>query len=467
MGLFWKKEKQTEVPQQETVPTADISQAEAAVTTEYTETHESDSKKCYRQLERQLRNGSQGVVLKLYIENFKRMNQLFGYDYCEELLEHILKYLEQEMGCTVYRYVGVEYIAVLSGYTQGQALRLAERVIERFNHGWEIRGTNCLCFVQIGLCSYPGYAMNVSEMLKCLDLAVSKAAEVGSNEYVLYDMKLHMQFLRRQTIAQYISRAIDQNEIEVRYRPTYDTKTGRFTRAEFYMSMFVKDIGMVGSAEFLPIAEDTGQIRSVEYYALDRVAATIAKLLKAGTEFESISIPISPVLLLQEDFLEELKYIIGEHEIPAGKLAIEIDEYAMSIASVSITVLMQELAELGVELILNNFGSGYSGISTILELPVNTLKFDRMFIWQLETNPQAEPIIEGLVQIADRMGKKLIAEGVETERQLDALNRFGCAYQQGFYYASALTEDVLLKIMDTSLEASAAILQREKEKLGR
>lgn len=77
--------------------------------------------------------------------------------------------------------------------------------------------------------------------------------------------------------------------------------------------------------------------------------ATIAKLLKAGTEFESISIPISPVLLLQEDFLEELKYIIGKHEIPAGKLAIEIDEYAMSIATVSITVLMQELAELGVE----------------------------------------------------------------------------------------------------------------------
>lgn len=473
MGLFWKKEKRPEMFEHIAMPEiidtsigvdSSCGSLDAAISSNQ---RDSDSRRCYRQLERQISDGDQGVVLKLYIENFKRMNQLFGFDYCEELLDQILNYLEQETGCIVYRYVGVEYIVILKGYTQGRAIRLAEQLTARFGHGWDVGGTSCLCFASVGLCSYPGYASTADEMLKCLDLAVTKAGELDGNAFVMYDGKLHAQFQRRQAIARYISTALEHEEIEVRYRPTYDTVQKKFVRAEFYMRMFVKDLGMVGSAEFLPIAEDTGQIRNVEYYAMEKAAETVVQMLHTGIEFESVSIPISPVLLLQEDFVYQLRELLERYEIPEGKLAIEIDEYAMSIASVGISALMQELNELGVELILNNFGSGYSGISTLLELPVDTLKFDRMFTWQLETNPDAEPIIEGLLQIADRMGKKLIAEGVETQRQLDALARFGCVYQQGFYYAPTLPQDVLLKVMNHSLEETDLILRQEKEKLKR
>lgn len=426
---------------------------------------ERDSRKCYLHLEELLKEQGSGVVMKLYIENFKRLNELFGYGYCEDLLEHILSFLKAEAGCEIYRYVGVEFIVVLKGYTIGQASRLAEKIGERFEHGWTVGDTDCVCSVQIGLCAYPGYPANADEMLKCLDMAVFKVAEMGSNQYMIYDSKLHNENLRRQAITRYLRTALDHHEIEVRYRPTYNTVTGRFSRAEFYMRIFVRDIGMVGAGEFIPIAEDSGQIRSVEYYALDQVGAVIAKLIAAGKEFESIALPISPVLLLQEDFLAEVVRVIERHQIPAGKLAIEIDEYAMSTAYVKITELMQALSELGVELILNHFGSGYSGLSQIFELPVDTLKFDRFFTWQLETTPQAEPIIEGLVQIARKVGLNLIAEGVETQKQLDALNRFGCELQQGFYYSPTLPEEVMIQILDTSREESQAILEQEKEKM--
>ncbi len=461
MGFFWKKEESAT----ETVMEMEEAKRLAAEQALLENRKQSDSKTCYNHLEAQFLLGYSGVVMKLYLENFKRMNELFGFEYCEELLNNILDYLEQRTKRKVYRYVGVEFIIILRDHNMREAIRIAEQIMDRFDHSWTIDNTDCLCAINLGMCAYPGYPGNAGEMLKCLDFAVSHAAELEGNQYAVYDMKLHKRFQRKQAITRYLSTAFANDEVEVRYRPTYDLKKKRFTRAEYYMRIFVKGIGMVGSAELLPIAEDTGQIRTVDYYALDRVAAMIRWLLDRGKEFDSIAVAISPVLLLQGDFLDEVRQVISTYEIPKGKLAIEIDEYAVNVSYVNVMVLMQELEAMGVELILNNFGSGYSGIVRILELPVNTLKFDRMFVWQLESDPLSAPVIEGLSQIARKMGKKLIAEGVETQSQADILKKFNCEMQQGYYYAPTLQEKDLFDVLDTSLDTSKGIVEREKEVL--
>ena len=463
MGLFGRKKQNTEnMP--ETVEKA-VAEVSAESTNPGDMSLGGDRMVCRHQLDHALSGDGQGVVMKFYIENFKRMNELFGFSYCEELLKAILEYLREETGCTVYRYVGVEFIAILRSRTQGQAVRLAEEILDRFSQSWKIDGTDCMCSCQIGLCSYPGYASSADEILKCLDLAVSKAAETGMNQYAIYDSKLHAAHLRKQAIAKYISTALENHELEIRFRPTYNTQENRFVRAEYYMRMFVKDIGMVGSAEFVPIAEDTGQISSVEYYALERVAQEIAELEKKGIEYESIAVPVSPVLIIQENFVDTVQSMIEKYQIPSGKLAVEIDEYALTTTPVIIEIVMQQLKDLGVELILNNFGSGYSGISKILELPVDTLKFERMFMWQLETNPKSEPIVECLIKAADKLGKRLIAEGVETQRQLDILAKFGCAYQQGYYYSPTIPQELLVNVLGKSMEETRTVLDQEREKL--
>lgn len=465
MGLFGRKKQNTEnMP--ETVEKA-VAEVPAESTNPGDMSLGGDRMVCRHQLDHALSGDGQGVVMKFYIENFKRMNELFGFSYCEELLKAILEYLREKTGCTVYRYVGVEFIAILRSRTQGQAVRLAEEILDRFSQSWKIDGTDCMCSCQIGLCSYPGYASSADEILKYLDLAVSKAAETGINQYAIYDSKLHAMYLRKQAIARYISTALENHELEIRFRPTYNTKENRFVRAEYYMRMFVKDIGMVGSAEFVPIAEDTGQISSVEYYALERVAQEIAELEKKGIAYESIAVPVSPVLIIQENFVDTVQRMIEKYQIPSGKLAVEIDEYALTTTPVIIEIVMQQLKNLGVELILNNFGSGYSGISKILELPVDTLKFERMFMWQLETNPKSEPIVECLIKAADKLGKRLIAEGVETQRQLDILAKFGCEYQQGYYYAPTIPQELLDGVLGKSMDETRAVLNQEREKLKR
>ena len=126
---------------------------------------------------------------------------------------------------------------------------------------------------------------------------------------------------------------------------------------------------------------------------------------------------------------------------------------------------MQTLKDLGVELILNEFGSGYSGISTILDLPVDTLKLERLFVWQLETNPKSRYIMEGLIRMARDLNLTIIAEGVETENQVTLLTEAGCNYQQGFYYSPTLEKQALLQILGTSLDDSIPLLSEEKQKM--
>lgn len=408
---------------------------------------QNDGRTCYKDLEAQFSMRSHGVVLKLYIENFKRMNDLFGMEYCDELLEAILDYLEQKTGNVVYRYVGVEFIVIMKNRTIADAAWMVEQLMERFNQSWTIRGADCFCTVQMALCAYPGYATSVNEILKYLDMAVAHGAEIGSNQTVVYDKELHMRFIRRQKIAKYLSTAILKNEVEVCYRPIYNREMRGFTRAEFQMRIFVPELGMVDSAEYLPIAEDTGQIRQVEYYALDRAAAAVAGLLREQREFESIALPVSSMLFQQGDLLKEVLRVIEDYRIPAKKLAIEIDEYTAVSYYANLTTLLEGLSWRGIELILSNFGSGSTGLSRIFDLPVDTMKFNRSFVGELENSARYAPVFGGLVQIAKKMKKKVIAEGVETQRQKDFLDKFGCTMQMGSYYSPIIPEKELAAVI--------------------
>lgn len=449
------KEKAVPSPQGETAPAG----REAAAAGSRPE--------CTEHLDRLFASRSKGVVLKLYLDNFKNLNKTFGYDYCEELLSQITKYLTEEAGAFVYRYIGVEFILILEDCTEGQAVDLADDILERFGNVWKIQGVDCLCSAHIGLCTYPGQAGDTTELLKRLELAVSAASENGTNQIAVYDSHLHGQFMRRQAIALYLQTALEKNELEIRYRPTYNLEKGRFTRADSYMRIFIQGIGMIGAAEFLPIAEDSGQIRSIGYYALNHAGRCIRELLDQEREFDSICIPVSAVLLVQEDFLDQVEKVIRSYEIPEGKLALEISDAALGSLYVNISIIMQELSQLGVELVMNDFGSGCAPVSSVLDLPISTVKLERMFVWQLETNPEAAAVAGGLIQIAKNLGLHIIAEGVETDNQLTALNGYACEYQQGFYYAPTVEQDVMIKVMGTTLDESRQTIEEEKRKMQR
>lgn len=410
---------------------------------------------------------SRGVILKLHLENFKQLNEILGYDYCQNLLAQIISFLENASGSTVYRYIGVEFLIFLRHHSVGQASQLAEDILAQFDRVWKVNGTDCLCTVQIGLCPYPGYADSADDMMKLLDMALNRASAMGPNQYAVYDSQMQADFVRRQAIAQHLQSAIEKQEVEIRYRPVYNIETRRFARGEFDMRIFIPGIGMVSAPEYLPIAEDSGQVRAVEYYALHQVGAYIRRLLDAGREFDSIALPVSSILFLQEDFTEQAAALIETFQIPAGKLALELPEDVFTMGNLAVNTTLQKLSAMGTELILDNFGSGLSSITGLLDLSVNTLKLDRMLLWQLETNPKAAAVIRGLVQIVHDLGLNIIAEGVETEQQLAILNAAGCTFQQGFYYSPAVGETAMTRILGADLKSSLPVIEQEKLQLRR
>ena len=407
----------------------------------------------------------QGVILMLYPEDFRHMNDTFGAENAEALLEEMEKLLAEKTEVEVINGNGVEMVALLDGRDMTDAIRISGEVLERFSHSFRVGETRCLCKAQIGLLEYPGLAQTPEDALLYLDRAVREAENCGQNRYLVYDSEMHAEYVRRHTIAVSLREALTSGAVEVRYRPTYQVREKRFTRAEFYMRIFIPGIGMVGSQEFMPILEETGQVTELEYYALDKVCSLISQLIQKGNDFESVALPISADLLLQEYFVEKVKEALDRYEIPVGKLALEITENVLTSAYMEADRVLRALKDLGVEIILNNFGTGYSGISSILDLPVDVLKLERLFIWELETNERAADLIDGLISIADRLGLRIIAEGVETQHQVDRLNLFGCPYQQGFYYVPTVEAEVLSRVLGAGIDDALEIISEEKRKL--
>ncbi|MEG1779249.1 MAG: GGDEF domain-containing phosphodiesterase, partial [Oscillospiraceae bacterium] len=388
-----------------------------------------------------------GGVLKLYLENFKLFDDMFGYAYGELLLKEVATFLSSIPNAQVFRYSGVSYIIILERQSYSQVMDVAQTLQERFEASWHINDMDYMCAVSIGMICYPDAAKDAAEVLPALEYAVNEASRNGQNAIVVFDGDLQQKLYRKQMVSRLLSDAINSDLLEVRYRPTADLQKGIFSRAELYMRLLSADLGVISSAELISAAEDSGQICALNSYAIDKVCKQIRRLLDAEIDFESIAVPISPIQFLQDRFLDDMKEMLEQYQIPPHKLAFEITESILINSFSKVNITMQELAELGIELILNEFGTGYSGINNILDLPVDVLKLEKMFVCQLETNPRSGILIEGLIQIAHKLGMKLIAEGVETENQFNLLKEYNCRYEQGFYYSPTVDENQLLEML--------------------
>lgn len=376
-----------------------------------------------------------GYLLKLYLEDFKAFNEMFGYHSGDLLLQEIVRFLGSKVPGRVCRYGGVEFIIPLEKLDYIQANELAASILERFESSWKIEDIDCLCSASAGLVAYPEIADNAESALKMLDHAVREAAIVGQNQVAVFDSAMAKKVYRRQHIAGQLKTAIQDSSIEIRYRPTYSVETGKFTWADTYLRLHSPEFGIISASEFLPIAEDTGLVYSINQYVIQSVCRLIRELMDEQAEFEGIAVQISPIQLLQERFVDDVAAFLEKHDIPAEKLGLEVTESTLINSFQIANINMQALSNMGVKLILNEFGTGYSGINNILSLPVDVLKLERMFVWELETDPRSAYLFEGLIQIAHKLNLKVAAEGVETENQNILLKQYQCNYLQGFYYS--------------------------------
>ena len=400
---------------------------------------------------------SKGGIIKVYLENFKEFNDTFGYAAGGSLIKEIAFFLCQFYEADVYRLRGVELILILDDCSHATILDIAQDIAERFEYSWKIGDIDCMCSISVGMAYYPGHATTVDDMLENLSHAIYEGTKIGPNQIVLYNEDLKLRLYRRHTIANSIPQLLEQGRLEIRFRPILNISTGRFISAECSLRLFTEEFGIINASEFVPIAEETGQISAITRYLIQNACKTISNLLWAGLEFEYIIVPVSPIQFLQEPFVQEVADMVGRSGIPPQYLCFQIAESMMISSFSNVQLRMFDLSDIGIKLMLDDFGSGYSGVNHLLTLPVDIVKLDRLFVWQLETNPRSAPLINGLLSMAKEIGLEAVGD-VETEHQSKLLQEYGCDYQLGFFHTPIVTEAKLKEAFSKS--ASEIIFNR-------
>ncbi len=400
---------------------------------------------CIEKLKELLEAGSKnkGAVVKLHLENFKEFNETFGFSFGELFLRKIARFLCELKDADVYRTAGVEFIVILEKANASAVIATLNDIAERFERAWPINDFDCMCSVNLAAEYYPGHAGNADEMLEQLDYAITESGSLGPNRYCFFDEKLKQKLYRRNSIARLIPDAVEKDLIEMRYRPSFHNESNRFDSADSYMYLISPEFGRIQLSELIPIAEQTGQIYKISRYAIRKACELISRLVEAGVEFANITVPIAPAQFLQERFVDEVREAIEEYGIPENTLAFEVSQ---NVSYSGFTVShgrMDELADLGIAMVSNDFGAG---VAEMLNQPVDAVKLGRMLSWQMDNDPSGAALAEGLIHLAKNLGLKIIAEGVETQNQVDLLKQFGADYQQGFHYAPTLSEEELVSV---------------------
>jgi len=388
-----------------------------------------------------------GAVIKLYLSNFKSYNDSFGYAFGGMLIGEITSYLESIDGVDTYHIRGVEYILIAEIASKQSISGIADAILQRFEDTWQIDNIICACSVNAGIVYLPGAAETPNEVLEQLGTAINESAQMGANILVEYNDELVAKYQRSNVIAQHIHRAIAEDAIDMQYRPVYQVSAKRFSRIDCSAQLFCEGLGLVKELEFMAVAERSGQINAVSGYIVRKAIGLIKVLIDKGISFETVSVKISPIQLLQERFVGDLTEMITQAGIPASRLAFEVEENTANSTFSKVYMCVTELSDMGIEIILSDFGTGSLGIYNILSMSVDVVKIKRQLIWQMDNTPNGASLVEGLIHLARNFGLKLIAEGVETEEQVKLLADYGCEYQQGYYHSDFLAVNDLIELL--------------------
>ena len=341
----------------------------------------------------------------------------------------------------VARIGGDEFAIVLTDLPNvGKAQKVARRIYESLSQPFSLSGNRVTLDLNIGVAPCDVEYVTPQEVLRDADIAMHAAKEKKSGVAV-FSKELRVRFLNRIRLENDLRNAIEGGEMSMSYQPIIDLSNGSLFGMEALLRWNHSELGQIPPVKFIPIAEESGQIIPMTNWILEETCKQIAKWQKLSPEYERliVSVNISGKHLSNNDLIEDVENALIESKIDPHTLKLEITESAaMENAEHSIRVLNQ-LKEIGVQLSIDDFGTGYSSLSYLHRLPFDTLKVDRSFVSAVGEKGENSEILRTIISLAMSLKKKVIAEGIETEAQLELLEELGCHYGQGYLMARPLT----------------------------
>lgn len=385
------------------------------------------------------------AVIYIDLDRFKSINDAFGHHVGDQLLVQFANRITEQIAerQTLLRISGDEFLLIAEHSSVAQAEELAQKILTDIQQGFSISGRNINITASIGIAMYPEHGEHLQELLMHADIAMQASKEQGRNTYSVFNYNIEEYEERHQSkLINDLFKAIEEDQFVLFYQPKFN-KYRKICGVEALIRWQHPKMGLLGPNMFIPLAEKTGLIIPLGYWVMEQACKQIQLWEQQEQNFYPISINLSAVQVEHKSLIQTLKQYIEEYQIDTNHLIIEITESTAMHHIDSSIEIFQKIRKLGVKLSIDDFGTGHSSFLYLKDLPVNELKIDRAFIKDLHRGSKDELILASLIQLTRNLGLTITAEGIETEEQLEILNRLGCQQFQGFLLGKPFPKEVL------------------------
>ena len=391
------------------------------------------------------------AVMFLDLDRFKNINDSLGHMIGDELLQQVSIRLKEciRAGDTLARFGGDEFTLMLPKLHEGRedAIKLAAKITNTLKQPFNVDGHELYVSTSIGIALYPQDGIDIDSLIKHADVAMYHVKGQGKNGYQFYSNEMNVPYLEKLSMDTGIHKALDNKEFHLVYQPQINLRTGEIVGVEALLRWNHPEHGSISPAEFIPFAEESGLIIDIGLWVIKTACAELSRWRAAGLPEIKMAINISARQLMEDSIVEDIINIMKDYDLPGHCVELEITENAIMTDMDSVIHKLKELSKNGISISIDDFGTGYSSLSYLHKLPIQTLKIDRIFLKESRIHNSDNTIINTIVAMAKGLNLNVIAEGVETQAQLDYLREIDCCEAQGYLFGKPLSADVISQLL--------------------
>jgi predicted signal transduction protein with EAL and GGDEF domain len=351
---------------------------------------------------------------------------------------------------TLSRLGGDEFILLLTEIADAQDAGLvARRLLEVISEPYALKGHSVIITSSIGISMYPLDGDDAQNLLKHADLAMYNAKDMGKNNFAYFNETMKTSAFARLKMEGELNIALQNDEFSIHYQATVDVRSQKIIGSEALIRWQHPQKALISPSGFIPMAEDTGQIVSIDEWVLRRACLQNRAWQKSGFEPIVVAVNLSTTHFENQKLIEIVKRALHDAELEPRYLQLEITESKIMKNPVAAIVSLNELKSMGIRIALDDFGTGHSSLSYLRQIPLDYVKIDRSFVKNIEISPYDATIIKSIIALAHSLDFKVIAEGVETEQQLTFLREHACDEMQGYLFSKPVPADEFLQLLES------------------